>query len=90
MKMSDGISINDLKAGQLYLWSPAAGDIRTWVPFFDFSDLNRSSERPKADTVIMYLVRENTGSLLAYMFLIGEKKFAVYNRDFRYGLRAVA
>ena len=83
------ISIDDLKLGSLYLWSPAPKDIRTWVPFFHVSDLNRSADRPKENTVIMYLCRENTGSLDAYMLLIGDQKFAVYNDDFRYGLKEV-
>ena len=83
------LSIDDLKLGSLYLWSPAPKDIRTWVPFFHVSDLNRSVNQPKADTVIMYLGRENTGSLDAYMLLIGDQKFAVYNDDFRYGLKEV-
>ncbi len=99
------LSIDDLKPGNLYLWSPDPKDIRTWVPFFHVSDLNRSVNQPKADTYIMYLNRsvnqpkadtyimylgrENTGSHDAYMLLIGDQKYAVYNDDFRYGLKEV-
>jgi hypothetical protein len=79
----------DLKLGSLYLWSPAPKDVRTWVAFFHVSDLSRSVNRPKENTVIMYLGREYTGNLDAYMLLIGDQKYAVYNDDFRYGLKEV-
>ena len=46
------ISLNDLKAGNLYRWVPT--DYRSWVPFFNVVDLNRSGDRPKADQIIMY------------------------------------
>lgn len=83
------ISIDDLKLGSLYLWSPAPKDYRTWVGFFHVSDLDRLAPRPKENTVIMYLGRETFGSLDAYMLLIGDQKYAVYNDDFRYGLKEV-
>ena len=81
------ISLNDLKAGNLYRWVPS--DFRSWVPFFNVVDLNRSGDRPKADQIIMYLGRENTGSLDAHIFLIDDQKFAVYNDDFQHGLRVL-
>lgn len=87
------LSIDDLKLGSLYLWSPAPKDHRTWVGFFhvpqSLSDLNRLADRPKENTVIMYLGRETFGSLDAHMLLIGDQKYAVYNDDFRYGLKEV-
>ena len=83
------ISIDDLKVGSLYLWSPDPWDTSSRVPFFHVSDLSRSANRPKENTVIMYLGLENTGSLDAYMLLIGDQKYAVYNDDFRYGLKEV-
>ena len=89
--MSGGIfkpvSLNSLKPGNLYRWDPTAS--LSWVPFFHVSDLSRSAGRPDENTVIMYLGRENTGNLDAYMLLIGDQKYAVYNEDFRYGLKEV-
>lgn len=85
------ISLNDLKPGNLYLWSPDPWDTSSRVPFFHVSDLSRSANRPKENTVIMYLGLERFGSrsLDAYMLLIGDQKYAVYNDDFRYGLKEV-
>lgn len=91
--MSGGIfkpvSLNSLKPGNLYRWDPTASLSCSGVPFFHVSDLNRFLDCPKENTVIMYLGRENTGSLDAYMLLIGDQKYAVYNDDFRYGLKEV-
>lgn len=80
------ISIDDLKLGNIYRWVPT--DVRSWVPFY-VVDLNRALVRPKAGQIMMYLGQENTGSLDAYIFLVGDQKFAVYNEDMIYGLRSV-
>jgi len=82
------LSIDDLKLGSLYLWSPDPKDYRTWVSFFHFSD-GASADRPPENTIFMYLGYERFGSLDAYIFLIGDQKYAVYNDDFRYGLKEV-
>ena len=79
-------SLNDLKAGNLYRWVPT--DYRSWVPFFNVVDLNRSSDPPEANTVMMYLGTDKTSGITGYMFLIGDQKFEVYNDDFCFGLRA--
>jgi len=56
-------------------------------PFFYMVDLNRSSERPAANTIMMYLGTDKTSSITGYMFLIGDQKFEIYNDYFRHGLR---
>lgn len=83
------ISLNDLKVGNLYRWAPTAGDVRTYVAFFNVIDLDRSSKRPEANTIMMYLGTDKTSRITGYMFLVGDQKFAVYNDGFRHGLRVV-
>lgn len=83
------ISLNDLKAGNLYRWDPDPTDHRMRFPFFNVIDLTRSSERPEANTIMMYLGTDKTSGITGYMFLIGDQKFEIYNDDFRHGLRVV-
>ena len=82
------VSLKRLKPGNLYLWSPDPKDYRTWVSFFHFSD-GAGADRPPENTIFMYLGYERFGSEDAYIFLIGDQKYAVYNDDFRYGLKEV-
>jgi hypothetical protein len=84
------LSLNDLHVGSLYRWVPT--DYRSLVPWFDFeNNTGNSGDRPKADTILLYLgtYLYHTRSVAAHIFLIGDRKYAVWNTDFIYGLRNV-
>ena len=87
--MSTELSLNDLHIGSIYRWVPT--DNRSWVPWFDAPPAPNAAYRPAADTVVMYLGMEQFADnvIPAHIFLAGEKKYAVWNTDFIFGLRTI-
>jgi hypothetical protein len=83
------INLDDLHIGSIYRWVPT--DPRCWVPWFEANDLKISASRPGADTILMYLGTHiyHSNVVAAHIFLAREKKYAVWNTDFIYGLRPI-
>ena len=87
--MKNNLKLNDLHVGSIYRWVPS--DYRSWVPWFDAPPAPIAADRPRADMVVMYLGMEQFADnvIPAHIFLAGEKKYAVWNTDFIYGLRTI-
>lgn len=83
------LGLHNLHVGSIYRW--VAKDWRCWVPWFDVANIFQSVNRPADDTVVMYLGREqfSDNSVPAYIFLAGEKKYAVWNNDVIHGLQPI-
>jgi len=87
--MKNNLKLNDLHVGSIYRWVPS--DYRSWVPWFNVPPAPIAADRPDFDTVVMYLGREqfSDNSVPAYIFLAGEKKYAVWNNDVIHGLQPI-
>jgi hypothetical protein len=87
--MSNDLNINDhLQVGTIYQWSPL--DWRCPNSFHTFDNTVLSERHVfETGTILMYLGAKHDGDRTAYIFLVGERKFAVYNSDVVYGLEII-
>jgi hypothetical protein len=87
--MKNNLKLNDLHVGSIYRWVPS--DYRSWVPWFNVPPAPIAADRPRADMVVMYLGMERFADnvIPAYIFLAGEKKYAVWNNDVIHGLQPI-
>ena len=85
------LGLNDLHVGSIYRW--VAKDLRCWVAWFDVANISnrQSADRPADDTVVMYLGREqfSNNGVPAYIFVVGERKYAVWNSSVIHGLQPI-
>jgi hypothetical protein len=77
-----------LQVGAMYQWSPL--DWRCPNAFFTIDDASTLQRHVfEAGTILMYLGSKHDGDRIAYIFLVGDRKFAVYNSDVVYGLKII-
>ena len=78
-------SIKELMVGELYEMNVT--DMRSLVPWFFVEDRERSADRPRNGSYVVYL-GEELKEIREYRFLSSEgKMYSVYNTDFIYGLK---
>lgn len=83
------INLDDLQVGSIYRW--VSTDPRCWVPWFDVNELKTATMSFRANTIVMYLGTHifHSNVVPAHIFLAREKKYAVWNTNFIYGLRPI-
>ena len=83
------ISTSELRVGALYINDLM--DNRSWVPWYEHAGLEYQTIYMSRKDILMYLgaVLEHSRSVIAHIFLLGEKKYYVYNPNFIYGLQKV-